>query len=132
VVLVDAHELMRRSLALLLDAEEGIEVIAEAADLEGVEMDHEGPNVLVADFRMLDGSRPQAIRRLHEQVPDLGIVVLTMHEVPTLARQALEAGALGFVRKQFADGELAQAVRAAASGEVYVSPPIAARLRLNP
>lgn len=130
VLLVDGHELMRRNLRLLLDGEGDIEVIAQAATLEGADVDHGAPDVLVADFSMPDGSRcPQEIRRLHEQAPEMGIVVLTMHDVPEFARQALEAGALGFVRKQFADSELAQAVRTAASGAAYVSPPIAERLR---
>ena len=128
VTLIDGHEPMRRSLRLLLDGEEGIEVIAEAADLSAIGASRADPDVLVADFHRDDGSPPQAISRILGRAPHLGVVVLTMQDVPALARQILDAGALGLVRKQFADRELAQAVRAAARGEVYVSPPIAARL----
>lgn len=128
VTLVDGHEPMRRSLRLLLDGEQGIEVIVEAADMGAVEVGPADPDVLVADLHRDGASPPQAISSILGQAPHLGIVALTMQDVPVLARQILEAGALGLVRKQFADRELAQAVRAAARGEVYVSPPIAAQL----
>jgi two-component system response regulator NreC len=130
VVLADDHALMRRSLRLLLDADEGVEVVGEAEDLTTVMRHVHGhrPHVLVLDLGMPDGSSIEAIRRLREEVPETEIVVLTMEESPAFAQQALDAGAIGFVLKDFADLELNRAVRAAGRGEHYVSPRVKASL----
>ena len=77
---------------------------------------------------MPGGSSIEAISRLRERAPDTKIVVMTMEENPVFAQRAFAAGALGFVAKDRADEELPQAVRAAARGEEFVSPRIAARL----
>jgi len=130
VVLADDHAMMRRSLRLLLDGEEDVSVIAEAEDMAGVARHVQGhePHVLVLDLNMPGGSSIQAIGRLRERVPDTQIVVMTMDENPVFAQCAFAAGALGFVAKDLADAELPQAVRAAARGEEFVSPRVAARL----
>jgi two-component system, NarL family, response regulator NreC len=130
VVLADDHALVRRSLRMLLDGEDGVEVIAEAADIAGVTRDvlRRQPHVLVLDLNMPGGSSIEAISRLRERAPDTKIVVMTMEENPVFAQRAFAAGALGFVAKDLADGELAQAVRAAARGEEFSSPRIATRL----
>jgi two-component system, NarL family, response regulator NreC len=130
VVLADDHAAVRRNLRLLLDAEEGIDVIAEAADISTV-MRHvhaHVPHVLVLDLRMPNGSSIEAIRRLRAQVPGTEIVVLTMEESPAFAQQAIDAGAIGFVLKDRADAELMTAVRRAAAGDEYVSPRVEAAL----
>jgi len=130
VVLTDDHVPMRRALRLMLDSERDVEVIAEAADhpttvrhLHG----HE-PDVLVLDLGMTDGSGIETVRALTRRAPSTAIVVLTMEDDPTFAQRALGAGARAFVVKELADEELVEAVRAAAAGEDYVSPRVAARL----
>jgi two-component system, NarL family, response regulator NreC len=130
VVLADDHALMRRSLRLLLDSEDGVEVIAEASDIEAVTRHVHGrlPHVLVLGLNMPGGSSLEAIGRLRERVPETQIVVMTMEDNPASAQRALAAGAVGFLVKDRADGELVQAVRAAAHGEEYVSPSVAVRL----
>ncbi len=130
VVLADDHALMRRSLRLLLDSEEGVEVIAEADHLASVVRHVHGhqPHVLVLDLGMPNGSSIETIGKLRERVPDTQIVVLTMDDSPVFAQRALAAGAVGFVLKDLADSELPQAVRAAARGEEYISPGVATRL----
>ncbi len=130
VVLADDHALMRHSLRMLLDGEEGVTVIAEADDMAGVTRHVIGqePHVLVLDLNMPGGSSIEAISRLRERAPDTKIVVMTMHEDPAFAQRAFAAGALAFVAKELADEELPAAVRAAARGEEFVSPRIAARL----
>jgi two-component system, NarL family, response regulator NreC len=130
VVLADDHALMRRSLRLVLESDQGVEVIAEAGDLSSVVRQVHGhlPHVLVLDLGMPNGSSIEAIRRLREQVPSTEIVVLTMEDSPVFAQQALDAGAVGFVLKHYADDELPEAVRRAARGERYFSPRVAARL----
>ncbi len=130
VVLADDHAMMRGSLRMLMDREEDVEVVAEADDLAAVVrdvQDHE-PHVLVLDLGMPGGSTIEAIGRLRERSPDTQIVVMTMEENPVFAQRAFAAGALGFLAKDRADSELPQAVRAAARGEEFVSPRVAARL----
>jgi len=130
VVLADDHTMMRRTLRLLLDGEDGVEVIAEADDLASVmrNVDAHQPHVLVLDLNMPDGSGIEALSQLRERVPETQIVVMTMQDSPAFAQRAFAAGAIGFVVKELADEELPQAVRAAARGEEYVSPRMAARL----
>lgn len=130
VVLADDHEVVRRSVRLLLEGEEDVEVIAEAADLSSVVRHVHGhvPHVLVLDLQMPNGSSVETIARLREHVPDTEIVVLTMEASPLFAQQALDAGAVGFVLTDRSDTELPEAVRKAALGREYVSPHVAARL----
>jgi two-component system, NarL family, response regulator NreC len=124
VVLAEDHATMRRSLTLLLEAEPDIRVVAECGKLEAA-LDQVGsyrPDVLVLDLRMPEGSSFDLVRRLHAVAPSTGIVMITMHEGQAFARYAHQAGALGFVLKDSADVELAEAVRCAARGERYTSP----------
>jgi two-component system response regulator NreC len=131
VVLADDHALLRRSLRLLLGHERDVEVVAEAGDLATAarHVERLRPAVLVLDLRMPGGSSIDLVDRLRERVPQTAVVALTMEQDPGFARRALAAGALGFVSKDLADVELAAAVRAAAHGQEYVSPRVAARLR---
>jgi two-component system, NarL family, response regulator NreC len=129
VVLADNHAAMRRSLRLMLDTQDDIRVVAEAADIPAVMRhlaDHQ-PHVLVLDLGMRNGASIDVIDRLRRQ--DLGprIVVLTMDDGPALARRAIAAGATGFVLKDRSDLELPQAVREAACGREYVSGAIPVR-----
>jgi DNA-binding NarL/FixJ family response regulator len=130
VVLADDHTAVRRSLRVLLDAEDGLEVISEAIDLDGVSRQVHGhlPHVLVLDLQMPNGSSIGLIRQLRNQVPGTEIVVLTMEAGPAFARQALDAGAIAYVLKEYADTDLPAAVRRAARGEEYVSAQVAASL----
>ncbi len=133
VLLADDHALMRRILRLLLNGEEDMEVIAEANDLAAVTRHvhaHE-PHVLVLDLSMPDGSSIEAISRLREQAPDTQIVVMTMKENPVFALRAFASGAVGFVAKDLADGELPQAIRAAVRREEFTSPRVAQRLQAS-
>jgi DNA-binding NarL/FixJ family response regulator len=130
VVLADDHGMMRRSLRMLLDGEGDLDVVAEANDHESAarQVDTHEPHVLVLDLRMDGASSIDTVRTLSERSPDTRIVVLSMEDSPVFAQRALTAGAMGFVTKDLADGELPQAVRAAARGEEYVSPRVACRL----
>ncbi|MGH2875106.1 MAG: response regulator [Solirubrobacteraceae bacterium] len=130
VLLADDHVAIRRNLRSLLDGVRDISVIAEANDLPGVirQVHDHLPHVLVIDLRLPNGSSIETIRKLREQAPGTEIVVSTMEASPLFARQALAAGAVGFVLKDRADTELLAAVRHAANGEEYVSPRVAAGL----
>jgi two-component system response regulator NreC len=134
IVLADDHAVVRRGLRTLIDAEAEMQVVAEAtnvADAERLTRLHR-PHLLVIDLNMPGGSVLEAIPRLREQSPDVGIVVLTMQDDPALARQALQSGALGFVLKEAAEEELMQAIRSAAAGDTYLNPRLGARIAAQP
>ena len=80
------------------------------------------PAVLVLDLNMPGGSSLEAIPLIREESPDTQIVVLTMQQEPAFAREALGAGALGYVLKEAADDELVEAVRRAAAGRELPQP----------
>jgi two-component system, NarL family, response regulator NreC len=130
VVLADDHAMVRRTMRLLLDDEHDIDVRSEAADLTTVvrHVQRHAPHVLVLDLRLPNGSTIETIRRLRALAPRTEVVILTMEDSPQFARQALDAGAIGFVLKDRADDELVAAVRCAAREEEYVSPRVAAGL----
>ena len=134
VVLTDDHAVVRNGLRLLLDAEDGLEVVAEAGDLEatGRYVRAHRPHVLVLDLNLPEGSSLPLIPELLEKSPGTAVVVLTMQNDPAFAREAMRAGALGYVLKQSAGTELVDAVRAAARGETYLNPKLGAQLAAAP
>jgi two-component system response regulator NreC len=134
IVLADDHPVVRRGLRLLLDEVDDFEVVAEAGDVEGARRFVRGhrPRVLVLDLHMPGGSSIKAIPAICAEFPETRIVVLTMQQEPAYAREALAAGATGYVLKQAADGELVEAVRRAAVGESYLNPRLGARVAAEP
>jgi two-component system, NarL family, response regulator NreC len=147
IVLADDHQVVRAGLRLLLQAEDGFEVVAEAGDVATTERRVAAyrPRVLILDLNMPGGSSQPgpvqemsavgslpAIPRLREAAPETQIVVLTMQNDPAFAREALRAGAIGYVLKEAADSELVQAVRLAAEGRTYLNPELGARLAAAP
>ncbi len=134
VVIVDDHAVVRRGLRQILDAEEGLEVVAEASDLGGARRYTRGhhPDVLVLDLNLPEGRSLDAIPEIRSECPDTQIVVLTMQNEPAYARQALSVGALGYVLKEAAEAELVEAVRRAAVGDTYLNPRLGARVAVEP
>ena len=134
VVIADDHTVVRQGLRMLIDNEDGLQVVAEAGtvpDAERLTRAHR-PSVLVLDLNMPGGSSLEAIPRLRDTAADTAIVVLTMQDDPAFARQALQAGALGFVLKEAADEELLEAIRLAATGDTYLNPRLGARMAAAP
>jgi two-component system, NarL family, response regulator NreC len=135
LVLADDHAVVRTGLRLLLDGEEGMEVVAEAGDAESALRAVLGykPDVLVLDLNMPgELSSLEALPGVAERSPDTRTVVLTMQEDPEFARRALRAGAAAYVLKEAADAELVEAVRRAAAGETYLNPSLGAKLAAAP
>jgi len=134
IVLADDHQVVRAGLRMLLQAEEDFEVVAEAGDVATTERRVAAyhPRVLILDLNMPGESSLPAIPRLREAAPETQIVVLTMQNDPAFAREALRAGAIGYVLKEAADSELVQAVRLAAQERTYLSPELGARLAAEP
>jgi two-component system response regulator NreC len=134
VVIADDHSVVRRGLRQLLEAEVGLEVVAEAGDVESAMRYVRGhhPDVLVLDLNMPGGSSLDAIPEIRAQAPATQIVVLTMQDEPAYARQALSAGVLGYVLKDAADSELVEAIKRAAAGDTYLNPRLGARVAAAP
>ena len=130
IVLADDHRVVRAGLRMLLDAESDMRVVSEAGDIALTErrVIAYRPLVLVLDVNMPEGSSIPAIPGILQSAPGTRIVMLTMQTDPQLARDALRAGATGFVLKAAAETELIQAVRFAAEGRTYLNPELGARL----
>lgn len=134
IVIADDHAVVRRGLRQVLEAEPGFEVVAEAANLDDARryvLGHH-PDVLVLDLNMPGGSSLEHIPGIRTEFPDTQIVVLTMQNEPAYARQALSAGALGYVLKEAAEEELVEAINRAAVGDTYLNPRLGARVAAEP
>lgn len=122
VGLVDDHHLVREGLRLVLQSTDGFEIVGEAADhasaLELVATEH--PDILVLDLTFPEGDALPLLRTLRARERDLRIIVLTMHGDPETVRQALAAGAAGYLVKGARSTELVEAIRAVARGERYL------------
>ena len=134
IVVADDHQVVRSGLRMLLDAQPDLEVVAETGDVPATLRSLKGhrPRVLILDLNMPGEPSLPAIPSLREASPETGIVVLTMQDDPAFAREALQAGALGYVLKEAADVELVRAVRLAAEGRTYLHPELGARLAAEP
>jgi two-component system response regulator NreC len=134
VVLADDHAVVRAGLRLVLESEAEMKVVAEADGVEETvrKVLAYKPAVLVLDINMGGHSSLDSLPEIRKASPGSRIVVLTMETDTEYARQALRAGASGYLLKDAADSDLVQAVRAAAAGDSYVQPSIGARLLSDP
>jgi two-component system response regulator NreC len=135
IVLADDHAVVRSGLKLLLDGEDGLEVVATAGTVDDAVRYVRGhkPDVLVLDLTM-PGSRSSldVIPEISQVSAGTRVVVLTMQEDPEFARRALSGGASAYVLKEAADEELVRAVRLAALGQTYLTPRLGAALAAGP
>jgi DNA-binding NarL/FixJ family response regulator len=130
VLVADDHPVVRAGLRLLLEREEGIVPLAEAATAQEA-VDRTArlhPDIVLMDVTMPDGSGIDAIPRLIESSPNTKVLVLSMHDDPRYVQDAFAAGARGYVLKEAADTELVSAIREIAAGETYLTPALGARL----
>ena len=141
VLLVDDHALVRRGFRRLLEDDASIAVVGEASNGEEAIrlVDELNPGVVVMDAAMPGMNGLAATRAILARVPDAKVLMLSMHSEETLVRQALQAGARGYILKNALDVDLAAAVKRVAAGETVVDPavdrpvPLAgARNRLTP
>ena len=122
VLLVDDHALVRRGFRRLLEDESDIVVQGEASDgEEAVRLAKTlRPNVVVMDCALPGVNGLMATRRILEENKNVAVLMLSMHSENTWVRQALEAGARGYVLKNAVDLELVTAIRRVAAGEVVL------------
>jgi two-component system response regulator NreC len=127
LLLVDDHAVVRSGLKMLLENEHDVEIIGEASSAsEAIDATlHLKPNVILMDIGLPDLSGIDATREIKKRAQDVSIVALTIHEDEEYFFKMLEAGASGYVPKRAAPEELLTAIRAAATGQVYLYPSLA-------
>lgn len=127
VLLVDDHHLVRRGFRRLLEDEPDISVLGEAGDGdEAIRLARQlKPQVILMDCALPGTSGLIATKKILEELPGAAVLMLSMHSEDTLVRQALDAGACGYVLKNAVDLDLAAAIRKVAAGEEVLSPQLA-------
>jgi two-component system response regulator NreC len=130
VLIVDDQAFVRAGLAQLVNAEDDLEAVGEAGNArEAVfEARNTKPDVVLMDVMMSDQSGIEAVPQVLQELPEAKVLVLSMQNDPQDVREAFEAGALGYVLKEGAEGELVAAIREVAGGGRYVHPELGARL----
>lgn len=124
VLLVDDHTMLRESLVGALQAEGDIEIVGQAADgIEALDLaERVHPDIVVTDLSMPRLGGLEVVRRLRERMPDVQVLVLTMHQEDEYVLQAVRAGAAGYLVKDSATREVVQAVRSLKAGRGYFGP----------
>ncbi|WP_141984049.1 response regulator transcription factor [Saccharothrix saharensis] len=130
VVLADDQALVRAGFRLLLDTEDGFEVVGEAGDgAEAVRQAHEHrPDVVVMDIRMPGTDGLAATRQVCAELPDVKVLVLTTFNVDEYVFEALRAGASGFLLKDTDPVELLHALKVVAEGDALLAPSVTRKL----
>jgi len=126
VLLVDDHSLVRRGFRRMLEDEPDMEVVGEAGDGEAaIKLARElHPQVVVMDCALPGMNGLEATRQILEDSPEIAILMLSMHTESTWVRQAVDAGAKGYVLKNALDLELGAAIRRIAAGEIVFDPQV--------
>jgi len=130
VVLADDHEMVRQALARILEESRKITIVAQASDGDQVlELSRSTqPEVVVLDYTLPDHDAPQVIEKLLQVVPDIKILVLTVHENIHYAVRVLETGAHGYLIKSAAVDELVEAIENVHEGRIYMSQKISSEV----
>ena len=130
VLLVDDHEVVRRGLRALLEAQDGIEVVGEvdtAADVVR-QVGFNAPDVVVMDVRLPDGSGVEATRRVRQRFPDVAVLILSSFADEEALMSSIEAGASGYLLKRIDTEAIVDAVRAVGAGESLLDPALTEKL----
>lgn len=130
VLLVDDQTLVRMGFRMVLDAQDGVEVVGEGSDGRiGIDMCRTlAPDVVLMDVRMPDTDGITATRRIVEECPQSRVIVLTTFDLDEYAFAALRAGASGFLLKDVGPSELLASIRAVAGGDAAISSRVSRRM----
>ena len=130
VVIVDGQAVVRSRLRHVLEVEDDIEVVAEASDMHGAVFEARAhkPDVVLMEFATRDARGIEATPAVLKEAKDAKVVVLSLQDDPRYVREALSAGADGYLLKEAAEAEVVDAVREVMNGGRYVHPVLGARL----
>jgi DNA-binding NarL/FixJ family response regulator len=122
VLIADDQDLVRAGFTMIIDSRDGLEVVGEAADgIEAVALARSlRPDVILMDVRMPDMDGLEATKKIKEERPRTAVVMLTMHENPAYLREAVRAGAAGYLLKDVSREELVDAIRQVATGGAFI------------
>lgn len=130
VLIVDDHMLVRQGLAQLLETEPDIRVVGEAAD--GEEASQKArllrPHIVLMDIHMPRMDGIAAARRLAQELPHIGVIMLTMYGDEEHLFEAVKVGAKGYVLKNASSQVLLETIRAVHQGEAWLDPPLARKM----
>ena len=124
VLIADDHAIVRAGLRALLVEEAEFDLVGEAVGgYDAIELVEKTiPDVLILDLSMPDMDGISVTRKIKVQFPDLKILILTLHEDEALLKEAIKAGAAGYVLKRAAEAELISAIRTILRGDLYIDP----------
>jgi two-component system response regulator NreC len=130
LLLVDDHQVVRTGLRMLLEGQPDMKIVGEAdSGLSALDKAKElQPDVVVMDITLPDITGIEATKRLKEELPNIAVVALTIHEDEQYFFEMLQAGASGYVPKRAAPEDLITSIRAAYAGEIYIYPSLAKAL----
>ena len=130
ILLADDHQILKEGIRAILEREPDFDVVGEAADGEETlsRVKELRPDVVLMDITMPRINGLEATRRIGETMPNVRVLILTMHEDEQYISGMLQAGAAGYVVKTAAGSDLVAAIRAVHHGDVYLYPSIARRL----
>lgn len=133
ILIVDDHPLMRKGLALTIEAEPDLRIVGQAASAEEAldVVESTEPDMAIVDVSLPGMSGLELIKHLHAVRPDLLVFVVSRHDESLYAERAIRAGARGYVMKLEADAVIVKAVRHVFGGGIYVSDEIKERLLLS-
>lgn len=134
VLIADDHAIVRAGLRALLKSEAGLDLVGEAADGgEALRLAESlRPDILVLDLSMPDMDGIEVTRKVQTGLPGVRVLILTVHEDEALLREAIRAGAAGYILKQAAEAELIAAIHSIQIGDVYVPPKMLSALVTEP
>lgn len=130
ILIVDDHSVVRQGLRMFLSLDDELEIIGEAEDgQEAIQRAHElRPDVVLMDLLMPVMNGITAIKQIRAQMPEIEIIALTSVLEDESVVEAIKAGAIGYLLKDTKSDDLCRAIKAAAAGQVQLSPQVAARL----
>ena len=130
VIIADDHPIVRQGLATVVNQEEDLKVVGQAGDgFEAVSLATKlGPDIVLMDLQMPGMDGVEAIKKIKEEAPDIGIIILTTFDTDEYIFRGIEAGAQGYLLKDSPPEEVLEAIRAVHRGESVVEPRVATKL----
>jgi DNA-binding NarL/FixJ family response regulator len=130
ILLADDHNVLRQGMAQMLEAQPDMKVVAQAgngSDAVALALTHQ-PGIVLLDINMPEMDGVEAARRITAELPETGVIILTMYRRDDYVFEAIKAGASGYLLKEVELDELLTAIRAVAQGEAVIDPAIASRV----